>query len=480
MHYRSDAFWGFHKILFKKSTQALLVVSLGTAFLVSPSSETRAAYDCATECTELANEIISQHEDTLRPDVTEHIADEFNQHRDWLTNTFAREQVIPALQLFTEQMTAVAMQQTMIIGTFFDAKHQLETQRLFQELQVQAHKDYQPSTAFCTFGTAARSLASSEAGGRYTAVAMGERQLARHLGLFNFAGADNAENDKVARWEQFRHIYCDPQDNNWQDAPNTGLVPDGAGVTDPVCLTDEPPVGDYNRDKNRINIDIDYTRAIENKRTLDIARQYDVASNDEIDIQALGNNLYGSDILFRDISRSNLTDDDKPDLFLTLRSIAAKRSVAENSFNTIVGIKSLGDAAGVYTTTPIETYRFMGRLIMELGVPEDEVHEYLDLPYAVGGSTPPSASDRRYHMSYYSQLEIMAKKIYQNPDFYANLYDKPANVQRTSAALKAIELMLDRAIYESQIRQEMAMSVLLSSRIGVRFFDVNKSLQGDN
>lgn len=430
----------------------------------------------AFDCTRYINEIQSQHRDDLRPEVTEHIADEFNQHRDWLTDTFARQQVIPALQLFTEQMTAVAMQQTMIIGTFFDAKHQLETQRLFQELQVQAHKDYQPSTAFCTFGTAARSLASSESGGRYTAVAMSERQLARHLGLFNFAGADNAENDKVARWEQFRNIYCDPQDNNWQNSPGTGLVPNAAGVADPVCLTDEPPAGNYNRDKNRINIDIDYTRAVENKRTLDIARQYDVASNDEIDIQALGNNLYGNDILFRDISRSNLTDDDKPDLFLTLRSIAAKRSVAENSFNTIVGIKSLGDAAGVYTATAQPgTYRFLGRLIMELGVPEAEVHEYLDLPFSV--STPGSP---RYHMSYYSQLEIIAKKIYQNPDFYANLYDKPANVQRTSAALKAIELMLDRAIYESQIRQEMAMSVLLSSRIGVRFFDVNKALQGDN
>ncbi len=447
--------------------QAMLV--FGICMVVFPD------FAQAFNCTPYPQEIRRQHRSVLRPQVTRHIADEFNQHRDWLTDTFARQQVIPALQLMTEQMTTVAMQQTMIIGTFFDAKHQLETQRLFQELQVQAHKDYQPSTAFCTFGTNVRSLASSEVAGRYTAVAMGQRQIARHLGLSNMAGADNAENDKVARWEQFRNIYCDPQDNNWLDVANTGLVPDAAGVADPVCLTDEPPAGDYNRNKDRINIDIDYTRAIENRRTLDIARMYDVASNDEIDIQALGNNLYGNDILFRDISRSNLTNDDKPDLFLTLRSIAAKRSVAENSFNTIVGIKSLGDAAGVYTGVPVDTYRYLGRLMMELGIPEADVHEYLDLPFSVSSPTSP-----RYHMSYFSQLEIMAKKIYQNPDFYANLYDKPANVQRTSAALKAIELMLDRAIYESQLRQEMAMSVLLSSRIGVKFFDVNKSLASGN
>ena len=78
--------------------------------------------------------------------------------------------------------------------------------------------------------------------------------------------------------------------------------------------------------------------------------------------------------------------------------------------------------------------------------------------------------------SYYAQLEILAKKIYQSPDFYANLYDKPANVERKSVALKAIELMLDRAIYESQIRQEMTMSVLLSSRLRNTFRDINQEL----
>ena len=472
MENRSDALKGFLEIGRKKAVKGFAIfASFG---LVVSAALPAYAFDCNPP----RQTIISHHETQLRPQVTQHIASEFNQHRDWLTDTFARQQVIPALQLFTEQMTAVAMQQTMIIGTFLDAKHQLETQRLFQELQVQAHKDYQPSTAFCTFGTGVRSLAFSDLSSRYNAISMGQRQLARHLGLYNMGAADNAEDDKVARWEQFRNIYCDPQDNNWLDAANTGLVPNDAGVSDPVCLTDEPaaagpgsPFGPgYDRDKNRINIDIDYTRAIENRRVLDIARHTDIGTADEIDVQALGNNLYGSDILFRDISRDNLKDDDKPDLFLTLRSIAAKRSVAETSFNTIVGMRSLGSTDGFFGAgASPETYRYLGRLLLELGIPEADVEEYLGTGLGI-----------QNHMSYYAQLEIMAKKIYQNPDFYANLYDKPANVQRTSAALKAIELMLDREIYESQLRQEMAMSVLLSSRIGVRFFDVNKALGSEN
>lgn len=336
----------------------------------------------------------------------------------------------------------------------------METQRLFQELQVQAHKDYQPSTAFCAFGTNTRSLAHAESLSRYNALAISQRQLARHLGLKNMAGSREAADDKAARWAQFTKIYCDPRDNDWlTGVANTGLI---SGGPDPVCQSADP---------NRINIDIDYTRAIENRRTLDISRPVDLGTKDEIDTQALGNNLYGHDILFRSISRANINDKEKSKLYLSLRSIAAKRNVAENSFNSIVGMKSMSNVAGYFSglvgkDNP-DTYRFLAAILTELGIPDDEILEYTgdsgDFPTLVD-------------FSYYNQLEILAKKIYQNPDFYANLYDKPANVKRTSTALKAIELMLDRAIYESQLRQEMAMSVLLSSRLRMGFRDIDKNL----
>ena len=412
-------------------------------------------------------QILTNHQQG-RIDITQHIADEFNTHRDWLVNDFATNQVIPALQHFTEQMSAVAMQQTMAIGMFLDAKHQLETQRLFQELQAQAHKDYQPSTTFCAFGTNVRSLAHSESVGRYNALAQSQRQMARHLGKVNMAGAANAAVDKLARWEQFTNIYCDPTDNNFlTGVANTGLssicnVPIG---TDATNTTNDHP-------RNRINMDIDYTRAIENVRTLDIARAQDIGSEDEIDIQALGNNLYGHNILFRDISRANILEGDKPKLYLALRSIAAKRSVAENSFNNIVGMKSLGSGSDLFTppgsTSTINTDFYIGAILKELGIPDSEIANY---------SYDGSNNNNNVHFSYYAQLEILAKKIYQNPDFYANLYDKPANVKRIGTALKAIDLMLDRAIYESQLRQEMAMSVLLSSRLRIRFDDINKNLK---
>ena len=107
------------------------------------------------------------------------------------------------------------------------------------------------------------------------------------------------------------------------------------------------------------------------------------------------------------------------------------------------------------------TREFLGAIMQELGVPAAEIFPLI-------GEKP----------SYYAQLEILAKKIYQNPDFFAGLYDSPANVERKSVALKAVELMLDRAIYESQIRQEMATSVLLSSRMRPQFRKINKDLGG--
>ena len=44
--------------------------------------------------------------------------------------------------------------------------------------------------------------------------------------------------------------------------------------------------------------------------------------------------------------------------------------------------------------------------------------------------------------------------------------------------MKAIELMLDRAIYESQIRQEMLTSVLLSAKLRHAIREVNRDLAG--
>ena len=211
----------------------------------------------------------------------------------------------------------------------------------------------------------------------------------------------------------------------------------------------------------RINIDVNYTRAVDEPRTLDVNFTNGAVTDDEEDVLALSNNLYGNNVLTRNALKEYLKNVEYQHLYLALRSVAAKRSVAQNSFDAIVGLKTAGTlgmsgGAGKPNTSP-----FLGAIMTELGVPVADV-------YNIIGENP----------SYYAQLELLAKKIYQNPDFYANLYDKPANVARKSVALKAIEIMVDRAIFESQIRQEMATSVLLSARLRGQFRNANKNLSG--
>ena len=64
----------------------------------------------------------------------------------------------------------------------------------------------------------------------------------------------------------------------------------------------------------------------------------------------------------------------------------------------------------------------------------------------------------------------------QNPKFFASLYDKPANVARKKVAMKAMELMLDRELLESELRQEMLLSVMLSGELNEKFRQVDRNL----
>jgi len=435
----------------------VLLIALMVLMCSSVLSNSANAHNCPGCTSSCTNKIQQDHEVRLRPDVTEHISLRFTEHRDWLLNTFFTGQVLPALMLFTEQMSAVAMQQTMAIGSFFDAKHQLETQRLFQELQVQAHKDYQPSEDFCYFGTNVRSLSATEQKGRTNAYILSQRQIARQLGQENMGGANDADKDKYARWEQFKGHFCDPKDSNWSSTvPDSGLS---------ALCSSWPSSAQFS------NADIDYTRLIENERTISLlggVGGYDYTdatiSQGERAVSALQNNLYGHNIIDRP-TKEDLKDPDHQNVYMALRSVAAKRSVAENTFNSIVGMKSAGTTTLPPPSGPspsvANTGEFLGAIMIELGTPVEEVNDII-------GQDP----------SYYAQLELIAKKIYQSPDFYSNLYDTPANVKRKSVALKAIELMVDRAIYESQVRQEMLSSVLLSARLREPFKEAQRNLGG--
>ncbi|MCB9990141.1 MAG: hypothetical protein H6867_02025 [Rhodospirillales bacterium] len=391
--------------------------------------------------------VFPQRDATIAHIQTEHnttrnfITQQFRFHQNWLfgANTFyggARDSffelhVLPALMMMTEQLVTTGMEQMFILGTFFDAKIQLETQRLFQEKEAEAHKDYHPSFGMCVIGTNVRSMAAADRNGEYTSYVLSQRSQDRQLGIYSGQAAYSAEMDRRGRIEQFKKRYCDT-DNNSQDLTE-------------LCDAGKAPAA-------TVNSDIDYMRTVDMNRTLNIDFTDDVATNDEIDVLALASNLFSHEVM----NKTNWTTGEMESAegpYLDLRSIVAKRSVAENSFNAIIGLKAQG--------TPIseQTILFTEKVLEQFGVNDGD-----DRLRMIGGVLGDRETPNR-RPSYFAQLEVLAQKIYQDPEFYTNLYDKPANVQRKEVAMQAINLMLERDMYKNELRSEMALSIWLEMEL---------------
>lgn len=437
----------------------------GPVFAASPPCGCVVDSCSSSDCSSASNDLQQYHDD-LEQNTQDEFDDDLEAFEDWMVEQFFEGEVVPAMADMTTQMSAVAMQQMNIIGAFIDADIQMDTQRLFQQLQAEAHKDYRPSDDFCWFGTNVRSLANSERKSHHNTAALSSSGLVRQIGKRDAGAAPSLEVDLRQRWAQFVDTYCDPKDNNWnRPSPLPAVTPAA-----PPQLTGLEFACDHDGDVTggakgateawRKNLDIDFSRLVDEPRTLDIDFTNATRTDDEEDILAMSRNLFGHRVLTRDLSRLKLKSINGRKLYLALRSVAAKRSVAQHSFDSIVGLKAKGTGAGLIPVG--QTRQYLGSIVKELmpnGTQDFEVYELI-------GEEP----------SYFSQLEIMSKKLYQNPDFYANLYDTPANVVRKQVAMQAIELMLDRAIYESQIRKEMVVSVLLSSKLRAPFRDANQGL----
>lgn len=342
------------------------------------------------------------------------ITQSFEDFRTWLVDYYFEQLILPALARITEQMSATAMLQMMMVGAFLDAKTQLETQRLYQTLAVRAHKDYYPSEGLCTMGSSMKSLASADRNADLTALLLGERSLDRQLANVNANAAFGPKEDREGRVDQFRKTYCDKNDNN------RGLAAICGGMVT----------------QQRKNKDVDFTRTIANPMTLDINFSDTTLTNDEEDVLALMSNLYAHDV-FDYITAAKLRDNEgNQQVLMDMRSVAAKRSVAEQSFLAIAGMKSrtASDAAEPYLRAVLE----------EMGLQPAEAATLL-------GDNP----------SYYAQMEILTKRIFQRPEFFVDLYDKPANVARKGVAMQTIAMMQKRDLFKSALRNEAMLSVLL-------------------
>ena len=339
----------------------------------------------------------------------------------WLIQDVFEAHVLPSMMLMAQSMTVMAMQQVEIIGTFFDAKHQLESQRLLQDLQAQAHKEYQPSTGMCRFGTNTRSLASTDRNAEFNQIGLATRSTQRILMAEGAIGTGSTRDDSRSRLVQFRTTYCNPKDFG--------------NALDLLCTSSSAA---------RRNKDVNYTHNIENEDTLLINFGDAIITEEEEDVLALSANLYGNRLIPR-ISDIYMADRNGnviiagASAYMDTRAHAAKRSVAFNSFAAQAAMRSEGAPS---------TAHYMTQILEEMGIPLPAIERML-----------------RGAPSYNAQMEILTKKLYQHPNFYSDLYDKPINVDRKDTSIQAIGLMQKRDMYRSQLRSEANMSVWLETLV---------------
>lgn len=322
-----------------------------------------------------------------------------------------------ALMMWTNEISSTAMAQMFAVGAFFDAKHQLETQRLLQMKMVDAWRDYKPDVEMCTIGTAARGLGQTSRTGELTAFALSQQQIDRLTNVRNASGASGGDTDSDARIRLLKTRFCDARDG-------------GGSMGLSVC---NPASGVAGR-----NRDIDFNTTVMAPLTINVnLSDGGPATGPETDLFGLSSNLYAHRI-FPPFPDHLLNSERGQSYLLDQRAIAAKRSVAMHSFGSIVGMKTAGSAASA------DNAQYIQAIYEQLGAPLEDARSLV-------GANP----------SYYAQMEALTKSIYQKPGFYTNLYDAPANVERKGAAIRAVRLIQDMDKFNSVLRSEQSLSVLL-------------------
>ena len=334
---------------------------------------------------------------------------------------------VGAFMHMTSQLSTLMVQQVQAVGTFFDAKHQLETQRLMQQKFAEANKDYHPSKQMCEVGTFVRNLADSEKRADLTKTTMAQSMLTRAL-----VSGDNKTSiltgDDDTRLRSYMERFCNTEDNI---ADNKEL-----------CGSSAPA--------KQINADINFTQTVDAPLTLDVNLLDNNSTFQETTLFTFLDYIFMHDT-FPWVNGSKVMKNQFIGPYQEMRSLVAMRSVAQNSFAQIIGQKTQGPDVAENSVAP-----FLKSLMKEMGMEPDDIEERIGK-----------------HPSYYAQMEILTKKIYQHPEFIANLYDKPANVKRIRAAMTAIKLMQDRDIHEALLRREMLMSMLLELKLRQQQQDLN-------
>lgn len=379
-------------------------------------------------------------------------------------NTFWEGMVLPQLRIMTQEISTLNLNFPAAIGGFLDGQTLQEATLRMQKLSAESARRQIPAVSMCQFATLTKSLNATETARLETTRAVARIDMKRNTLNSELLGAESPYDDINVRFDQFSRKYC-------MDVAGST---DFGGVLKDVC-NGVAGTGNFTQDRKK-NRDIDFAQMLGTPSTISASMYPGYGPQESLsqfeDIFALSKNLYGTNTNMR-MSVEELkpkADDEKDYLkykLLDQRNFLAKRSVAQNSFAHYIGLKSATDKAD---GTELAVKPQLEGLLNALGIDNSANNQINDYFNKAGNGLTESSP------SYWAQMEVLTKKAYQNPNFFANLYDNPHNVRRQQTAMKAIELMQERDIHETALRTEMLLSLWLDTELIPQTIKVSNDL----
>jgi hypothetical protein len=450
-------FWGmndkkhysFKKIWSKPRLMLVLITLFCAAYTMAPRQAQACCACCLiTDHTKLHSDTVSAISDTTEAGF-KGLVDALYANSP---NTWWEGMVLPQLRSYTSQMSALIINYPLAIGAFFDAQAQQEVMTRMQVLTAQTARDQIPAVSMCEFATLSKSLAATKTAKEDMIRAVSLQNLKRVSLDKSLAGSKNVNEDALSRFDQFKAKYCF----------STAQASDHAGLLEGICTATTAT-----RKSNR---DINFTQLLGIPKTIS-ATLYPTAPNNYganeslsqfEDIIALSRNLYGhtpTEPLAEGVLKKTTEGLARLQL-IKKRALQAKRNAAQHSFANYVGLKAPTDNTD---DSDLSIKPHMEALLTALGIDNGAGNEFNDYLVQTGGVSLSGLSNTS--PSYWAQMEVLTKTLYQNPSFFINLYDNPANVKRQQAAMKAIDLMQERDIHETALRSETLLSLWLDSAL---------------
>ena len=340
---------------------------------------------------------------------------------------------VGGMKKLTDQLRHAIVTRTLMIGAFIDGRATNAALGSVEKLNAQTMKDYQVSDTICKFGTLTRSIAGSDSMVDANKLAFDKILLDRDgQALHTMYG--EATRGMVENLNDFKAKYCEGVDAN-------------NGLSGYCASTASVPDKFFNRD-------VDYTRVFDLPLTLDVNYSDSTLTDQEQQVIALFQNLALRDPVYGLDSGQEAQKQDKTDDFQDLHQILAVRQLVGNTFANQVAMKAKGNGSSA---------TYMKNVLTKLGLSAGDATKLI-------GDNP----------SYEAQMEILTKKLYQDPAFYANLYDTPANVDRQKVAMTAVSLMQDRDFLNSLKRKEVLLSELLEMKLRRRSEQLNQSVSAQS